>query len=490
MQKRMIGRELLGWLLILALLTAGGFLLFTKLGDTGISDCDEARHGINAYEMLQSGDPVVTTYRGEPDYWNLKPPLTEYCILLGFQLFGFNALGLRFYSAVSMMLTMAILAVWTKRRYGLAASAGTLLMLLGCSFIYGPHFARFGDADAQMVLFYVIAMLCMLDSRRNIRLLYGSALCFGLAFMSKSWHAALIPVTVLAWLCVTGDIRRLKLRHYAGLLLFGLLPILPWAVARFQRDGFTFFEKMLSIDVVKRATTVHESHVGDALYYVRLLLSDKATVAAGAVCLGALVWRLARRRSLRADQWGVLLWCGLPVLLYSLCVSKLAWYVYVCFPALAVGFGMACQRLLGGIRQAGRSALPRAACAAAALMLMTAQGVVNWQQVNTSGNEDRYQRLIWEMFDRDMDPAAPIYVQYESENNYYAVDYRSWVQDDELTAMLAGDLVCRNGGIEAFIEEEEHAYLICHEVGMDWDILGEYPLLYEDGPIMLVENLN
>ena len=123
-------------------------------------------------------------------------------------------------------------------------------------------------------------------------------------------------------------------------------------------------------------------------------------------------------------------------------------------------------------------------------MLMAAQGVANWQQVNTSGNEDRYQRLIWEMFDRDMDPAAPIYVQYESENNYYAVDYRSWVQDDELTAMLAGDLACRDGGIEAFIEEEEHAYLICHEVGMDWDILGEYPLLYEDGPIMLVENLN
>lgn len=57
---------------------SGGFLLFTNLGETGISDCDEARHGINAYEMMQSGDYVVTTYRGEPDYWNLKPPLTDY----------------------------------------------------------------------------------------------------------------------------------------------------------------------------------------------------------------------------------------------------------------------------------------------------------------------------------------------------------------------------------------------------------------------------
>ena len=53
-----------------------------------------------------------------------------------------------------------------------------------------------------------------------------------------------------------------------------------------------------------------------------------------------------------------------------------------------------------------------------------------------------------------MDAGTRIYVQYESENNY-ALDYRSWVQDsDELTAMLAGDLVCMDG-IEAFCQEEE-----------------------------------
>ena len=40
------------------------------------------------------------------------------------------------------------------------------------------------------------------------------------------------------------------------------------------------------------------------------------------------------------------------------------------------------------------------------------------------------------------------------------------------------------------MEEEEHAYLIAHEVGMDWDILGECPIVSEDGLIMLIENLN
>ena len=55
-QKKNLWQDALYWVLLLALLTAGGFLLFTNLGETGISDCDEARHGINAYEMMQSGE--------------------------------------------------------------------------------------------------------------------------------------------------------------------------------------------------------------------------------------------------------------------------------------------------------------------------------------------------------------------------------------------------------------------------------------------------
>lgn len=74
MQKKNLWQDALYWVLLLALLTAGGFLLFTNLGETGISDCDEARHGINAYEMMQSGDYVVTTYRGEPGLLEPQAP--------------------------------------------------------------------------------------------------------------------------------------------------------------------------------------------------------------------------------------------------------------------------------------------------------------------------------------------------------------------------------------------------------------------------------
>ncbi len=75
---------------------------FYHLSYDELKSFDEARHGVSAYEMLQTGEPIVTTYAYSPDYWNLKPPLSEWLIALGYKLFGYNALGIRFYSAFSI----------------------------------------------------------------------------------------------------------------------------------------------------------------------------------------------------------------------------------------------------------------------------------------------------------------------------------------------------------------------------------------------------
>ncbi|MBP3647285.1 MAG: glycosyltransferase family 39 protein [Clostridia bacterium] len=481
-----ITREILYWLVIAALLTAGGFLLFTNLGEAAISDCDEARHGINAYEMWASGDYVVSTFQGEPDYWNLKPPLTYWCIMLSYQLFGFSAFGMRFYSALSMLLTMAVMAVWMKKRYGSLASIFCQLFWIACAMVYGPHFARFGDADAQMLLFYVIAMLCMLESPKNLKWLYGSAVCFGLAFMSKSWHAALIPVTCFVFVCVTGMIRKLRLKHYLLLIFFGLLPIMPWAVARYMRDGMKFFELSLTVDVGARATTVHEWHYGGPLYYVEYLFSDPACVLAMAMCAAALLWKGCLRSRLTTDETGIALWFLVPLVLYSVCVSKLAWYIFVSLPALAIGGGMLIKKLA----RRGKLFIPRSTLAAVLCALLVFWGVGNWEMVSNVRNEDSYQVLLGDYFDRDFDSGTKVYIQYESENDYSEIDYRAWVQDDMLYAMLCGDLDCQYGGSEAFMEEEDHAYLLCHDIGINSTLFEEFPIVTEEGRVTLFENLN
>jgi len=59
----------------LIVLGLGLFLLFGHIEKLPLRQYDEARQAINAMEMVQSGNWLVTTYDGEPETWNTKPPL-------------------------------------------------------------------------------------------------------------------------------------------------------------------------------------------------------------------------------------------------------------------------------------------------------------------------------------------------------------------------------------------------------------------------------
>lgn len=491
MKKVVLKREIAYWLTLGLLLALSVLLLFDNLGATRIQWADESRHGVNAYEMMQRGDWVVSTYRGETDYWNLKPPLSMYGIMLGYKLFGYTTIGLRFYGAASMLCTMILLALWLKRRVGRVASLISQLFLLACCIIYGEHFARFGDADALYVLFYTVSMLCMLDSVRDLRYLYGSAVCFGLAFLTKSWHAAMIPVTCFAYVCATGQIRKLRPKHYALLIFFGLLPIAPWAIARIRFDGLTFFKAMLSTDVVTRATTVLEGHAGGWLYYGAVLLEDPACVLALLASMGALIWQIARRRKPTPLAWGLGLWLWVPIVLYTLCVSKLKWYIFSCIPALGVALGVICQRLAQGCkpeRKCWKAWVPRLACLMVCVGLLGYWTAGNLRYVAALKPDDQYNQLMQSFFQRDRDSGMHVYIQYESENPYAEIDYREWMQGEVLAAILAGDVICVDGGTAAFVNDPEPAYLIAHQVGRETELLRDMPCVYEWGPLAVYRN--
>ena len=160
------------WFALLALLTA--FLCFRCLGVGAIDSWDEARHGISAYEMMQSGNYLVNTFQGLPDYWNVKPPLSFLTIIAGFTLFGYTAAGLRFFSALAYLLTV-LCTGWFARRYGKPASLLTMAFLTANYYPFKAHLARAGDADGLYLLLFTLAMLAMLKVRENQRGLMPAA---------------------------------------------------------------------------------------------------------------------------------------------------------------------------------------------------------------------------------------------------------------------------------------------------------------------------
>ena len=76
------------------------FTMFFKLGNGAVCQADEATHGVNAYEMAQNDEWLVNTYKYDTDYFNSKPPLSLWMIMISYKLFGYTPFALRFASAL------------------------------------------------------------------------------------------------------------------------------------------------------------------------------------------------------------------------------------------------------------------------------------------------------------------------------------------------------------------------------------------------------
>ena len=91
------------------------FFCFYKLDVRCVNSWDEARHGVNAYEMIQNHDYIMHTYNYQTDYWNLKPSMSFWEIVLGFKIFGYSVMGLRAMSALAYLLTGIACALFCKK---------------------------------------------------------------------------------------------------------------------------------------------------------------------------------------------------------------------------------------------------------------------------------------------------------------------------------------------------------------------------------------
>ena len=467
------------------------FCLFWNLDAPKVVDYDEARHGINAYEMIQNNDYLVHTYEGEPDLWNLKPPFSYWTVALGYRLFGYNRLGLRFFSALCGVLTLLALTGFCWKRLGKAPAVMAAALFALNQGLYRTHSYRLGEADGLYQLFFALAMLCMLLSRRDIRWYYGGCLSFALAFLSKATHAAMIPIVYLCFFLATKQWKQLSWKRALSMVACALGPVLVWAAARYSRDGLTFFEAMLKTDVVGRiGSDAGESDAQSIFaYYLPVLTQCPAMLAGlavsllgGGYCLAA---RIRPSREKREILLGTALWALVPVVVYFLFNVRYHWYLYTLYTAIPV---MAAT-VLSVIREgtAKRAFLRLLAAAAGAAMVFCA-----WQSVTLVANarmQSRYQAMMDTYLSREEYSGCVMYIQYYDDE---VGTVKDWMPGDKLCAMLDGDVVCRNGGIEGFLQEEDWALILFWRDSATEEEMGELTSFYlpvcDEGYLYLFEN--
>lgn len=480
------------WICFLLLTALTAFLCFRCLGIGAIDSWDEARHGISAYEMMQSGNYLVNTFARKADYWNVKPPLSFLMVAAGFSLFGYTAVGLRFFSALSYFLTSVFTGLFA-RRYGNTASLFTMAFLAANYFPFKAHLVRAGDADSLYLLLFTLAMLSMLNIQKDQRWLCVCGLCFSLAFLTKSFHAGMIAAIGGLFLLLTGELKRMRPRTWAAFLLSAFLPILLWAWLRYQYDKTAFFRSMYEADLAGRtAAGGLEGHGFPFTFYLTSIFWNFDYIYGFlflTVLLGILyiLIRPLRKEGIplpRTDQTGIILWLFIPLLGFSLVSTKLMWYVYPCTVPLCLLASVFLTAFLKAEKTPAWLLFLSLLTAGAGTCLFLWD---NYTDNIRGARSNDLQTFVMEQFDRD-GVLAGLTVYLDAYDPFLYANTDGWQQNMRLLALIEGDLNCRDGGAEAFLKDDSGCLLILSIPFLqDHPELSKCRILADNGQYLLLQ---
>ncbi|MBO3459121.1 glycosyltransferase family 39 protein [Aetokthonos hydrillicola Thurmond2011] len=320
---------------ILGLLFAAVLIFTFNLGGLALRDWDEGTVAQVAREIWRAPAGsmrwLYPTLEGEP-YHN-KPPLMHLLISWSYSLGGVNEWTSRLpgalLTAISVPLLYCIAREIFRRRSAAIYSALVYLTMLPVI-----RHGRLAMLDGAVVCFFMIMMLCVLRSRRDLRYCLGIGIGFGLICLTKSILGVLLGTIALIFLF--WDTPRLLTSWYMwSAILIGSVPVAFWYYAQWLHYG----QVSTSIGVVdqslSRVWNSVEGHKGPPWYYLLEIL--KYTWP----------WLIFLPESLRLTwenknlSWAklVLVWSVVYLVVVSCMETKLPWYIFPIYPSLALAIG-------------------------------------------------------------------------------------------------------------------------------------------------------
>ncbi|MGH8865071.1 MAG: ArnT family glycosyltransferase [Burkholderiales bacterium] len=347
MQRIRIDRTALSrwWLPLLLLILV---LLFNGL--RGLWAPDEGRYVAAALEMLRRHD-YVGVYLNDDQPHLTKPPLTYWMIAASIASFGKTEFAARLPNALAFWAT-ALLLLQAGRL--LVARAPWLPMLVYATMLLPFQATGAVTTDTFLTLFTTFAGLAFLRYDAGLRPRRAAVLMwlgFGLAFLTKGTPGLMPLIAFVAWVFVQRDWRGLQ-----GIFV-------SWGVALFLFVGLTWyfavsyrFEGLLDYflhdEVAGRIAS--SSFERNPAWY------GGFKVYLPTIMIGTLpwlpLWFLTRARGVaepafaqRTDRL-LLLWIGLPLVVFFCVKSRLPLYLLPLFPPLSLWLARRLEPIAGRFR--------------------------------------------------------------------------------------------------------------------------------------------
>src|SRR3989338_290884 len=323
---------------VIFLIFVSSVILFPNINNNPVNSWDEARHAVNALEMINSGDWVTLRFNNEPDMANIKFPLGAWLIAIDHKLFGINEISLRLWSAIFTILTTVfvyflgnlIRSRWT----GILAA----LVFITSVQVVVAHSGITGDYDAGASFFVTLSLFLFLlfykTRKGNFWIL--SMVAIGLGIMYKSFVPGLIPLFIIFIFLLASEERKninlKKLFFYAALIIIAIIS--PWLIARSLPDS-SFLSKLLSFDYWQRLTSSVDGH-GAPFWYYLLQMNQGFYPWLYFFLPGLIVVIASYFKNKDENTLLVLLWFLMTFLIFSVAETKNYWYMLPAFPAMAI----------------------------------------------------------------------------------------------------------------------------------------------------------
>ncbi len=314
-------------------------------------DRDEPRFAEASREMIERGDYVVPFFNNR--YRFDKPPLTYWCQVASYRVFGENPFAARFPSALAAALTAVAIFAWG-RRLDFARAGFWAAIIFTLSLQTFVH-AKAAVADMWLVFFMTLAFWAGYEMLRDR---FGGTwrsvvvrpdglrgwwwlfyLALALAFLAKG-PIGLMPLGAIIVFQVLRPVG-----HFGGRFLFvrGIIFMLAlialWGVPALIQTQGEFMKIGLGRHVVGRSFGTMQGHGGTSI--LTAIASLPFYFLAVFITFAPWSWKLpwlTRQLWRKRDAFDVYLiaGCAVIVVIFSIVKTKLPHYIMPAFPLLAL----------------------------------------------------------------------------------------------------------------------------------------------------------
>lgn len=312
---------------------------------------DEATYAAVAWDSLQSGS-IFPLRLGDRLYFE-KPPTTIWLLQLSFLTLGPTTFAARLPSALAgLALTAATFWLW-RRWIGTSASLLAALVLLTSPGPLLEHGVRRAVTDGWLMVAILLA------AERVRRYLEGGGradlVAVGVLTFLGTWikgfvAPALMVAGLLLFTCALpvlpdvggGPSRAIEARRSRLLLglvsLVGIAASLAWLGCLWAAGAPRVLWKMIYRGVWLRATEgLNPTHLHPPGFYAERVFEDFGLwLVPAALAIAGIGWRRGMDGRERLSMLWLLSWSAGTLLVFLPSVSRLGWYLYPAYPAIAL----------------------------------------------------------------------------------------------------------------------------------------------------------